>query len=364
VPDHTERPVVTVAAGDLEALARDLAIAAGASHENAKAIAAVYLYADLSGVGLQGIDYMPYLLDQLLDVRIKGDAEPQIVRETPATALVDGGLGPGQTAAIFAADLAIEKAKAVGTASVGVTNSGDIFMLGFYVNRIAEAGLIGMAFTAGPPLVHPHGGVERMLSTNPIAMAFPTGDVPLLLDMATSALSRSRIRQAAYHGEPIPEGVGLNAKGAPTTDAGELYHGGILAPLAGHKGFGLALCVAMLAGPLTGSAIGPALSWMDDGGDPVGMGHFFIAIDPEAFGPPGAFAEQASAYLAQIKSSMRAPGVEEIRIPGERSALARAARRETGITILSATWEIITRRAKDLNVALPPATAKPGTPAG
>ncbi len=347
------RTYVTLKADELEKLAFDLAHAGGASIENAKAIAAAYVFADLSGVSLQGIDYMPYLLDQLLDGRVAGEAKPTIKCETLATALVDGGLGPGQTAAVYAVELAMSKAKSTGVGAVGVTNSSDIFMLGYYANKIAEAGLIGMAYTAGPPLVHPFGGIERMLSTNPIAMAFPTNDVPVVVDMATSALSRSRVRQASYHGESLPEGIGLNAQGEPTTNAMELYKGGILGPLAGHKGFGLALCVALLSGPLTGSAIGSDLSWLDDGGEPTGMGHFFIAINPDAFGAPGSYLQRATDYLKQIKQSKKAPGVDEIRIPGERSASERTKRKDSGIEILSATWEIISKRAKGLDVDLP-----------
>jgi ureidoglycolate dehydrogenase (NAD+) len=345
------RSYITLSADDLRQLIFDLASAAGATSKNADALADAYLHADLSGVGLQGIDYLPYLLDQLLDGRVDGSVEPRIAKETVSSALVDGGLGIGQTAGIFAVDVAVGKAKETGVSAVGVANSSDIFMLGFYTNLIAEAGLIGMAFTAGPPLVHPYGGVERLLSTNPISIAFPVGEKPVLLDMATSALSRSRIRQAAYHGEKVPPGTGLNAEGEPTVDADELYRGGVLAPLAGHKGFGLALCVALMAGPLTGSAIGPDLSWMDDGGESVGMGHFFMAIDPDAFS--GTFAEDAEDYLAKIKASRKAPGVEEIRIPGERGALERQKRHAKGVSILEATWNIISRRADELGVALP-----------
>lgn len=349
----TARPTVTVRAEDLNRLAYDLASAAGASPANAEAISAAYLHADLSGYGLQGIDYIPYLLDHLLDGRINGKAIPKVLRTTAATALVDGGLGPGQRAATFAADLAAKKARSVGTSAVGVTNSGDIFMLGYYAGLIADAGMIGMVFTAGPPLVHPLGGVERMLGTNPLATAFPTGETPLVFDMATSAVARSRIREAYYHGEEVPPGLALNARGEATTNAEEIYKGGVLGPLAGHKGFGLALSVALLCGPLTGSAIGPDLSWMDDGGESVGMGHFFIAVDPNAFGPADAFGRRASTYLDSIKASKKAPGVDEIRLPGERAKAEREGRRRDGVPVLKAGWERIAKYAERLGVAMP-----------
>ena len=241
--DSNPHAHVLVEANELYNFAYELAQAAGACEENAKAIAQSYLHADLSGYGLQGIDYIPYLLDQMLDGRVNGQALPNIKRDYGATTLIDGRLGPGQTAAIKATEVAIEKAKEFGVGAVGITNSSDIFMLGYYVYRIATADLIGMGFTAGPPLVHAFGGVEKVLGTNPLAMSFPNGESPFVFDMATSALARSRIRHAYYHNEKVPEGIGLNSNGEPTTIAEEIYKGGMLSPLAGHKGFGLsALC--------------------------------------------------------------------------------------------------------------------------
>ncbi len=350
--EKTEHPHLVFRADELKKLAYDLVRAAGASHDNAEAISSAYLHADLSGVGRQGIDYIPYLLDHLSDGRVNGKASPKIVRQTGTSALIDGGLGPGQAAAKLATKVAIAKAHS-GVSAVGITNSSDIFMLGYYASLIADAGLIGFVFTSGPPLVHPYGGVERMLGTNPVAMAFPTGDIPLLLDIATSTVSRSSIRHAYYHGEQVPPGIGLNSEGEPTTDAEELYKGGALAPLGGYKGFGLGLCFAMLCGPLTGSAIGPDLSWMDDGGESVGMGHFFMAINPASFGKKDAFSEQAASYIGRIKSSKKTPGIREIRIPGERSAQKREARRVEGVPIVKEGWKIIEKRARDLGVTIP-----------
>jgi L-2-hydroxycarboxylate dehydrogenase (NAD+) len=351
--ESTDRQHIVFRADELKQLAYDLVLAAGASPDNAEAISSAYLHADLSGVGRQGIDYIPYLLDHLSDGRVNGKAAPKIVRQTEASALIDGGLGPGQTAAKLAAKVVVDKARSVGVGAVGVTNSSDIFMLGYYASLIADAGLIGLVFTSGPPLVHPYGGVERMLGTNPVAMSFPTGDKPLLLDIATSTVSGSSIRHAYYHGEQVAPGIGLNSEGEPTTDAEELYKGGALAPLGGYKGFGLGLCFAMLCGPLTGSAIGPDLSWMKDGGESVGMGHFFMAINPASFGEKDAFSEQAASYIGRIKSSEKSPGIREIRIPGERSAQKREARRVEGVPIVKEGWKIIEKRARDLGVTIP-----------
>ncbi|UCD83117.1 MAG: Ldh family oxidoreductase [Desulfobacterales bacterium] len=158
--------------------------------------------------------------------------------------MIDGKRGLGQPVALLAVEIATTKAKQTGTASVAVRNSTDIFMIGAYAERLARNGLVGIVLTSGPPLVHPYGGVERMLSTNPIAFGIPRqNEDPLVFDMATSALAASPIRQAAYYNEPLPPGTGSGRDGKPTTVAAEIRRGAI-SPLAGHKGFGLALCIA------------------------------------------------------------------------------------------------------------------------
>jgi LDH2 family malate/lactate/ureidoglycolate dehydrogenase len=329
---------------------RRLLVAAGCDSDNAATAAEVFLEADLRGVGLQGLDHMSTMIESLRCGRIKGSAKPTVVKDAPAYALIDGGAGPGQVASIMAADLAAAKAKAAGCASVGVTNSADLYMIGYYAERMARAGVVGLAFSDSPPLVRPYGGVERRLGTNPLAIGVPTGgDYPVVLDMATSARSASRVRQAAYHDEDLPEAEGVDAEGRSSTSAAAVRDGAI-GPLAGHKGFGLGLCVALLAGPLTGSATGRGLqAWLDL--DPV-----FIAIDPAAFGDPAAFRAAVSSYLADIKSTRKAPGVTEIRIPGERALQTRADSLRTGrVRLYDAAWVRIVSLAQELGVDVPEA---------
>lgn len=332
-----------------------LLAAAGCGSEVAVVAADAFLEADLRGIGLQGLDHMPTMIRGLRNGRIKPDGKPQIVKEGPAFALVDGNYGAGQVAAIFAGDLAVRKAGKAGCSAVGVVNSSDVFMLGFYVERIARAGLIGFAFSDAPPLVHPFGGIERVLGTNPLAIAIPTAEAhPIVLDMATSALSASRIRQAAYHGEDVPEGIGLGPDGRETQDAAEIRQGTI-GPLAGHKGFGLGLCVGILSGPLVGAAVGAALAqWLEDAPGAAGAkGHFFMAVDPAAFGDAAAFRNAVSAYVSEIKTSRKAPGVTEIRVPGERAFAERERSLRNGVSIYEAVWERTAELAKDLGVQMP-----------
>ena len=348
------RPKLRVAAEDLRALVESLLSGAGASTQNAKAAAEIFLEADLRGVNTQGIDYLPYTLKSLSRGLIDGTAEPRIVDESPGTALIDGRRGLGQPAALLAVELASGKAREVGTAAIAIKNSTDIFMIGAYADRMARNGLVGWVMTSGPPLVHPYGGTERMLSTNPIAIGIPRAEDPLVFDMSTSALSSARIRQAAYHNEHVPIGTGVGPDGEPTTDAATIRKGAI-GPMAGHKGFGLALCVGLLCGPMTGSGIGPEMGGWQAEGDTQTQGHFFWAVDPARFRASEDFVAHGERYIDQIKSSRKAAGVDQIRIPGERSARTRRQQAEAGIEILEATWKIISEHAHELGVEMPEA---------
>lgn len=354
-------PPIIVAAAELHDFMIRLLSAAGMSPENASAAADVHIDADLRGLGIQGFDYLPYTLNSLDRGLIEGKARPGIVRETDATALIDGGRGPGQAAAILAADHAVKIAARAGTASVAIRNSTDIFMLAFYAERIARAGKVGIVVTSGPPLVHPPGGMERLLSTNPLAFAFPrAGHEPFVFDMATSALASSRVRQAAYDGTPLPEGSGIGPDGMPTTEAA-LVRKGAISPLAGHKGFGLALCVGLLCGPLTDSGIGPELAgWQGASGETKSQGHLIMAIDPASFGDAKTFADRTGWYLDLIKDSRQAPASDGIRIPGERAAAERLRRQEAGVEILSATWRNVKPLADQLGVIAPDAFQQSG----
>ena len=355
VPGAAEaaRPTLRVGADPLRALMEQLLGGCGCPDDLAAAAAEVFLEAELRGIGVQGIDYMPYLIANLRAGNIDPAGRPHVVTESAGTALVDGGNGLGQPAALLAADIAARKAREAGAAAVGITRSQDIFMIGYYAERIARQGCAGIVCTSGGPLVHAHGGVDRVLSTNPIAFGIPRDRRdPIVFDMATSALSNARIRQAAYHGEQVPPGSGVGPDGLPTTDAATIRKGAI-GPLAGYKGFGLSLGIAMLSGPLTGSDFGAALAGAIAGERAGAQGHFMMAVSPAAFGDEAAFRAAVSAYVDEITSSRRASGHDPIRMPGDRAFAERERRLRDGIPVLRATWDIISDIAADLGVPVP-----------
>jgi L-2-hydroxycarboxylate dehydrogenase (NAD+) len=329
--------------------------AAGCRADAATTAATVFLEADLRGVGLQGLDHLYSMISSLRTGKIDPAGTPHIVRDGGAFALIDGAKGPGQVAAVFAVDVVITKARNAGVACVGVVNSSDIFMIGYYAELIARAGLVGFVFTDSAPLVHPFGGTERLLGTNPLAIAFPTAeDHPVVIDLATSAMSASRVRQASYFGEELPDDIGVTVDGKPTTVAAEIRRGAI-GPLAGHKGYALGLAVALLSGPLVGAQVGKALSgWLDPELPSAGVkGHLFLAIDPSSFGDPLSFRHATSAYLNDIRRSRKAAGVSEIRIPGDRAFAARERSLREGVTIYEVVWQNIAKLAAELGVPLP-----------
>ncbi len=226
-----ERPARLIKADALGDLMRRLLMAVGLPSESAAICAEVFLEADLKGHAIQGVDHIHSMLLSMRDGRSNPGGRPRIVCEKEASALVDGEGGPGQPALLFAADLAVKKTKKAGCCAVGVRNCYDVFMLGYYGERIAREGLVGIVMTTGTPLVHPYGGADRLIGTNPLAIAIPApGKGPVLLDFATSALASGTIVEALAHGEELPEGVAVGPDGLPTRDPAAAAGGGEFAP--------------------------------------------------------------------------------------------------------------------------------------
>ena len=352
----TEYPSRSVPVGVLRDLMERLIAAAGCDEEMARVAADVFLEANLRRIDHQGLDYMTKFVGAIRKKKVEPNGRPRVLRQGPAFALVDGGTGPGQFTGIFAGDLAVEKARRAGSAAVGVTNSSDMYMVGYFVDRIAEQGQVGLLFSVSPPLGHPHGGVERMLGTSPLAVAIPTDeDYNFLIDLSTTALAHSTVRTCHYHGEPIPEGCALDAEGNPTTDAAKAMEG-VLSPLAGAKGFALGLFVAFLSGPLVGSGAGSVLNDRYEGPTcPAGnKGHFFVAIDPGVIGDRQGFLDRVGGAIREIKGTARALGSSEIRISGERVYRARAKSVADGfVPIDEVVWRNTAALAAELGVTMP-----------
>lgn len=248
-----------------------------------------------------------------------------VVRETGATALLDGGNNAGMIGAYRAAEDTIARAQAHGLAVVCIANTWMTGRSAYYCEMIARAGLVVIHTVASPASVAPFGGAARALGTNPIAFGFPTEGDPLVIDMGTSAFMGTDLQFRARLGTPIPPGVALGPDGRPTEDARVARRGALLpfgGPDGGYKGFGLALALDAIGGLTAG--IRPA--------DSV-SGYMFMAVRPDLFVPLDEYRREISARIATIKATPRQPGVAEIRIPGERSHQTRQRLAAEGIEI-------------------------------
>ncbi len=329
--------------------------AAGCDSENARLNAIGVVEADLHGHHIQGTDHIYSTVRELRAGHLNGRAKPKVVRERAATARVDGDGGTGHATGLFATELAVRKAKEAGIGAVGLVGGGDIFMLGYYAEKIARDGLVGMVFTNTHPVrVHPAGGLDRLLGTNPLAFGFPVaGGDPIVIDLATSTSAIGHVRIASYSGTPIPGDIAIDRDGNPTTDANAALDGA-LTPLGGHKGFALGLAVGLLSGPVIGAVIGAELSQaLAEGEGERRRGHLFIALDPAAFGDPALNAERTAAFVNLLKSSRKAPGVAEIRMPGERGHRLKREAQQNGVTLLASIWSNTLKIATDLGVEPP-----------
>ena len=245
----------------------------------------------------------------------------RILHETPVSALYDGGNNVGMVAMYHAAEAAIAKAEAHGIAVIGVTNSWMSGRSAFFVEMIANAGLVAIHTASSGPVVAPHGGTKPVLGTNPIAFALPGENGPLVLDMGTSAFMATELQLRVRLGQPLPEGVAVDRDGRPTRAAAAARDGALL-PFGGHKGFGLGLIVQAF-GLLGGAALVPG---NDDG-------YVFVAFRPDLLVPLADLKRELAALIARVKAVPTQPGFSEIRIPGEQSARNRDRLTREGLVI-------------------------------
>ncbi len=316
--------------------------------EDAATVAEVLVEADLRGVESHGSTRVAGYASMIGRGLLNPMPTVLVLKDTETTAMLEGDRAFGMVVARRAMELAMAKAKAWGLGCVTARNVTHTGMIGFYPMMAARRGLIGISCNNGPTILPPFGGTTPTLATNPLSVAFPSGDTePIVLDMATSMVAAGRMRLAAKKGTPIPEGWALDRHGVPTTDPGEAIFHGFLQWAGAYKGFGLATVVEVLGGVLSGGLFGrdvPAMKAF--GTDPLVTSGFYLAVDPERFMPLGEFRARVDRLVAQIKSSERAAGVDEVFVAGEIEARRKAEREVSGIPISG----VVHRELKDLAV--------------
>ena len=258
--------------------------------------------------------------------RIKGQAvnlkpDIRVEREAPGMALVNGDNGMGHLVMRFATEKAIEKAKTVGVAWVGVQNSNHAGPASLYASMPMAHDMIGLYLAVGNANhLPPWGGIDMLLSTNPIAVAVPAGqEPPIVLDMATTVAAYGKVKTKAQRGEMMPEGWMMDRQGQPLLDP-KKSNEGFLLPIGGYKGYGLSMIIGLLAGTLNGAANGrDVVDFNVDDTTPTNTGHVIVAINVAMFQPVAEFKQSVDAFVRDIRNSQRLPGVEAIRLPGEGS---------------------------------------------
>jgi len=319
----------------------------GVPKNDAMQAAEVLASADLRGIDSHGVARLHSYFDMLGEGRINPKPEIKVVRSTLSTATVDGDNGLGLVVGPQANRVAMDMAEKAGSGWVSVRNTNHYGIAGYYVLKALERDLIGWAMTNSTMLVAPLWGAERMLGTNPIAIAFPGKDEPpIVIDMATSAAAYGKIEIALRRGEPIPEGWAVDSQGRPTTNPNDMVDGGALLPLGsdrdrgGHKGYGLAIMVDVLCGVLSGANWGPfappfALRQeIPKRSVGKGIGHFFGAMRIDGFMDGDSFKRQIDDYIRVFRATKPAPGTNGPLIPGDPEREMEQVRSKKGVPLV------------------------------
>jgi LDH2 family malate/lactate/ureidoglycolate dehydrogenase len=336
---HARRFLVTIAdavltAPDLEALAARALVSGGMRADDAAEVARVLVLADLFGIRTHGVQRIPEYLARVAAGGIDPLARPRIERVGGALMRVDGANGLGPLVASRALHAAMQAAHGAGIAAAFVRASNHLGALMPYCYIAARHGFASLIASNAAPSIAPAGGRGARVGNNPLGIGVPRpGGDPVILDMAMSVAARAKIRAAAKAGQPIPDGWATDAQGLPTTDPTAAMTGFLLA-MGGHKGYGLALMVDMLAGVLSGAAFLTGVEAWDKAPDkPQGLGHVLIVIDTTRLGLAETLAGRIDAFRAILHDTPAADPARPVRLPGE-SALAQHRRHlEHGVPV-------------------------------
>ena len=325
----------------------------GLPQADADTVAGLMAEADLQGSDGHGVIRLPQYVQRIESGGINKRPDIRVVEERAAMAVVDGDNGMGHLVVSRAVRLAIEKARVAGVAWVGTRASNHAGPASLYARMPLAHDMIGLYFAVGNANhLPPWGGMEMLLSTNPIAAGIPAGDEPpVVLDMATTVAAYGKVKAKAKRGESMPVGWMVDRQGQPLTDP-QRAHEGFLLPIGGHKGYGLALIVGLLAGTLQGAAMGrEVVDFNADHSTPTNTGQAILVLDLAAFGGAAPFKAAVDTLVRDIRDSERLPGVERIWLPGEQSHGKRAAHEHEGAPLPVALVEDLDRLATRLGIA-------------
>lgn len=304
---------------DLRIFSEKALIKAGVSAENAKITADTLVGTDTFGVLTHGTKNLRQYIQKMEAGGLDAKAEPTVICEGPAFAILNGNNAIGMVSACKGMELAIKKAKEVGIAYVGVKNSCHFGAAGYYANLAAKEGLIGLSMSNTDPVIAVPNGCIKAIGTNPFSFAAPDGNgKSVFLDIALSNVAALKVIMAKEKGEQIPDTWLVDNDGLPTTDSSLFPQNASLQPIGAHKGYGLALMVEILSAVITGAGmLNEVASWNLDLSSTNNVGHAFIAIDIRRMIPEKEYSERISKVINELKNAPKAKGKHEIFLPGE-----------------------------------------------
>ena len=343
----------TLSSEPLTQFAFQLLVAAKVPHAKADLVAKSLVAANLRGVDSHGLQLLPYYLEQIQMGNINVQTDGHVASEGGACLVYDGELGIGQWISEICCTHAIRLARAHGMAFVVARESSHFGAAAFWAQRMSAAGLIGIVMCNATPLVAPWQGKEPRFGTNPICMSVP-GSNTWLLDMATTTVALGKILNAQNHGRTtIPEGWAMDSEGVPTTNT-ETALNGLLMPLGGYKGSGLAMMAEILCAVLSGGAMSTELGGIRVKGQPMRTSQMFLAIDISRVMPLEVFENRMEKLVAMTKSSKTARGFDEVLVAGEPEWRTEEQRSHNGIPLSQGVWQSLRQAGEQLDVPLPP----------
>lgn len=362
MPDSEE--FVYVKASILENFMYDVMRGLGVPEDDAKIVAAILIESDIRGIDSHGIARLKMYYDRIRSGQQFPTTKLVVERETPGTAVLNASNGMGQVASRKAMEMAIEKAKKNGIGIVVVGHSNHFGIAGYYTTMAAEKGMIGMCGTNARPAIAPTWGVEPMLGTNPFAIAVPTDmGFHWSADQATSTIQRGKIETYARLRKRVTPGWVIGTDGKPLTDARQILAdlgkdeasltplGGIGEQMSGYKGYNYATFVEIMSSALQQSSFLKACLGIKNGKRvPFDLGHFFIAINIEAFVELGQFKKSVGAMLRELVGSKKMPAADHIYVAGEKEYLASKKRRIEGIPVCKETQKEIKTMQSELKL--------------
>ncbi|MFX1268882.1 MAG: Ldh family oxidoreductase [Promethearchaeota archaeon] len=356
--------IVNIQPTILKSFIKDVFVKLGAPKKHAEIVSDVLITSDIRGIDTHGIQRLKTYYERIKQGIYNVKTKPKLIKDTPTTAVIDGGFGLGPVIAYKSMKLAIKKAKKYGLGAVAVRNSTHFGIAGYYSLMAIKEGMIGVITTNTRPMVPPTFGVEPLLGTNPLTMGAPTDEsFPFLIDCATSIIQRGKVEVYKRLHKSLPNGVIITKNGKTEDDPKEVLHeldeaSAALLPLggkgestSGHKGYGYATFVEILSSALQkGIFLKKTAGIYENGQKRLPVGHFFLAINVENFIGITSFKETAGNIMRTLRSSKKEPGVKRIYTAGEKEYINEIKRKKTGIPLNRSIQQDIKLIQKELDL--------------